>query len=83
MCNSEKKDLTRPDALEKMCDDIREIARIRRFGRIWYPTMANPSIVCEVHNGLVTQAEVLFINVDHNSEKVPILPDHTAKYRSD
>ena len=65
-----------------MCSDIRQIAEINRYGTIWYPTMANPSIVCEVHNGLVTQAHILFVNADHN-EGQPIIPDHSAKYRSD
>ena len=82
MSKTPKKDLTKRDALEKMCSDIREIAEVKRYGTIWYPTMANPSIVCEVHNGLVTQAKVFFINVEHKEGK-PVLPDHSANYRSD
>lgn len=83
MSNSPKKDLTGADALEKMCSDIRQTAEVVRYGTIWYPTMANPSIICEVHNGLVTQVQILFINAKHDKEGTPIVPDHGVKYRSD
>ena len=83
MLESPKKDLTRQDALEKMCSDIRKFAEVKRYGDIWYPTMANPSIVCEVHNGLVTQAQILFINAKHDKDGTPIVPDHSVKHRSD
>jgi len=83
MSKSPKKDLTKLDSLEKMCSDIREIAEVKRYGTIWYPTMANPSIVCEVHNGLVTQTQILFINARHEKDGSPIVPDHAVKYRSD
>lgn len=83
MSESPKKDLTKQDSLEKMCSDIRHIAEVKRYGTIWYPTMANPSIICEVHNGLVTQTQILFINAKHNKEGNPIAPDHGVKYRAD
>ncbi len=82
MSKPPKKDLTRQDALEKMCSNIRAIAEVKRYGTIWYPTMANPSIVCEVHNGLVTQTQILFINAKHKDGQ-PVVPDHGVKYRSD
>ena len=83
MSKSPKKDLTKLDSLEKMCSDIREIAEVKRYGTIWYPTMANPSIVCKVHNGLVTQTRILFINTRHEKDGTPIVPDHCVKYSSD
>lgn len=83
MAKIPKKDLTKQDSLEKICSDIRRIAEEKRYGTIWYPTMANPSIVCEVHNGLVTQTQILFINAKHDKLGIPIAPDHGVKYRSD
>ena len=75
--------LTKQDALEKMCSDIRKIAEVNRYGTIWYPTKANPSIICEVHNGKVTQCTILFINAAKDKFGTPITPDAAAKYRSD
>lgn len=83
MQESLKKDLTKQDSLEKMCADIRQMAEVVRYGTIWYPTMANPSIVCEVHNGLVIQTQILFIPARHDDEGKPIVPDHCVKHRSD
>jgi len=82
MSKISKKDLTKQDSLEKMCSDIRKIAEVKRYGTIWYPTMANPSIVCEVHNGLVTLTHILFVNAKQK-EGIPVLPDHKVTYRSD
>lgn len=83
MQDSQKKDLTKQDALEKMCADIRQIAEVKRYGTIWYPTMANPSIFCILNNGLVTYAKILFINAEHDPQGTPILPDHGVDYKSD
>lgn len=83
MSKSSKKGLTGQDTLEKMCSDIRQIAEVVRYGTIWYPTMANPSIICEVHNGLVTQTQILFINAKHDPSGKPLTPEHGVKYRSD
>lgn len=83
MSKSSKKGLTGQDALEKMCSDIRQIAEVVRYGTIWYPTMANPSIICEVHNGEVTLVHILFINAKHNPEGKPILQDHKVIYKKD
>ena len=83
MAETPKKDLTKHDALEKMCSNIRKIAEVNRYGTIWYPTKANPSIICEVHNGKVTQCIILFINALHDEFRTPIAPDASAKYKSD
>lgn len=74
--------MTKLDSLEKMCSDIRKIAEVTRYGTIWYPTKANPSLVCEVHNGLVTLVHILFINVKQKEGK-PVLPDHKVMYKND
>lgn len=74
MSKSPKKDLTGQDALEKMCSDIRLIAREVGFGKIYFPCKANPSIECEVHNGLVTQVELSFTGDNR--------PDRKKRYRS-
>lgn len=83
MSKSQKKDLTRQDALEKMCSDIRKIAEVVRHGVIWYPSMAKPSIFCKVVNGLVTRTNILFENAKHDPEGTPILPERTVEYKSD
>lgn len=83
MSKSPKLSLTKLDSLEKMCDDIRLIAEVTGYGTIWYPTKDNPSIICEVHNGLVTQTEILFIKARHDKDGTPIAPDRSVKYRSD
>jgi len=83
MSKSPKKPLTKRDSLEKMCSDIRKIAEVVRYGVIWYPTMANPSIYCVVVNGLVTRTHILFRNAKHDPEGIPILPEHTVEYQSE
>jgi len=75
--------LTKRDALEKMCSDIRKIAEVNRYGTIWYPTKGNPSIIAEVHNGSVTQATILLLNSRHDKFGTPIVPDASTKYKSD
>lgn len=83
MSKSPKKDLTSQDSLEKMCSDIRKIAEVVRYGVIWYPTMANPSIFCKVVDGLVTRTHILFENAKHDPKGAPILPERTVEYKSD
>ena len=83
MSKTAKIPLTKQDALEKMCSDIKEIAREVRYGKIWYPTMENPSIICEVHDGTVTMASILFNNAGHDKDGRPIVPDRSVQYRSD
>lgn len=68
--SGEKNNLTKVDALGKMCADIRDIAKEVAFGQIFFPNRANPSITCEVHNGLIKQIEILY-------------PEKTVRYRSD
>lgn len=70
------------DALSKMCSDIRAIAREKEYGTLYYPTMSNPSIVMELHDGRITKADVLFENATHENGEV-ILPDRKAKYIAD
>ena len=81
--NTNKNPLTKQDALSKMCSDIRQIAEVNRYGTIWYPTKANPSIVCTVHSGKVTECHILFINAMHDQFGTPNIPDASTKYRSD
>ncbi len=76
MAKSPKLSLTGPDALEKMSADIRLIAREVGFGKMFYPCKANPSIECEVHNGLITQIAISFTGTMNP-------PDMQKKYRSD
>jgi len=75
MSKNAKIPLTKPDCLERMCFDIRAVAREVRFGTIWFPCKSNPSFECKVHNGLVTQVEITFTN-DYS-------PDRKKVYRSD
>ena len=83
MAEKDKIPLTKQDALEKMCSDIRKIAEVNRYGTIWYPTKGNPSVVCTVHSGKVTECHILFINAMHDKLGTPKIPDASAKYRSD
>lgn len=75
MSKSQKKDLTKLDALDKMSAAIRLIGREVAFGKIYFPCKANPSIECEVHNGLITQVELTFTNDNR--------PDRKKRYLSD
>ena len=83
MAENGKIPLTKQDALEKMCSDIRKIAEVNRYGTIWYPTKANPSIICEVHSGKVTQCTILILNAAHDRFGTPQIPDAAVKYRSE
>lgn len=82
MTGHEENNLTQTDPLSIMCNDIRAIAQEKKFGTLYYPTMKNPSIVMELHDGLIKQADVLFENVKHENGEV-ILPDRKARYRAD
>jgi len=73
MSKSQKKGLTGLDALDRMSADMRLIAREVGFGKIYFPCKSNPSIECEVHNGLITQVELSFTSNG---------PDRKKRYRS-
>lgn len=54
------------DALGQMCDDVRAIAKQLEYGTLSFPTRERPSLVCEVHDGVIKQVEVFF---NHKSKK--------------
>lgn len=58
MHNSQKKDLTGADALDKMCDYMRLEAKNLGFGKIYYPGKEKSIMVLTIHNGLTTQVEL-------------------------
>jgi len=56
----EEKNLTKKDALGIMADDIRAIAQQLGYGSLKFPNSGHPSLICEVHDGLVKQVELVF-----------------------
>lgn len=70
MYNSQKKDLTKADAVEMMMADVRFEARELKFGSIWLPSKSNPALELKVHNGLITQIELLIEEEGLDRKKV-------------
>ena len=71
----EEKNLTKKDALSIMADDIRAIARELGFGRLEFPNNTNPSMVMEVHDGLIKQVDIVL----HGTNGI----DKVKRYRAD
>lgn len=63
------------DALSIMCADIRAIAKELRFGKMEFPNNTNPSMVMEVHNGIIKQIDIVL----HGDNSI----DKTKRYRAD
>lgn len=63
------------DALGVMCSDIREIARELGFGKMEFPNNTNPSMVMEVHDGVIKQIDIVL----HGDNDI----DKTKRYRAD
>ena len=50
------------DALDKICDDLRDIARVffpEGYGTIYFPRRDNPSMVLEVHDHKIKFARLM------------------------
>jgi len=55
------------DALDKICDDIKEIARFffpDGYGTIFFPRRDNPSMVLEVHDHTIKFARLMLQDDD-------------------
>lgn len=61
------------DALGRMCDDIRLIARELGYGKMEFPNNTNPSMVMEVHDGIIKQIDIVL----HGDNGI----DKTKRYR--
>jgi hypothetical protein len=68
--DAEENILTCKDAFGIMCQNIRAIARELGYGTLKFPNSERPVLICEVHNGLIKQVDVVF-----NSK--------TKRYRAD
>lgn len=60
MPNGQENNLTCTDAFGKMCKDIRAIAKQLEYGTLKFPNSERPSLICEVHDGLIKQVDVVF-----------------------
>ena len=61
------------NALGAMCSDIRAIARELGFGKMEFPNNTKPSMVMEVHNGVIKQVDIVL----HDDNGI----DKTKRYR--
>jgi len=85
MSNGQENQLTCSDAFGIMCRDIRAIVKERkRHGVMYYPTMKNPALFI-THNkdAIISQVDVIFEEVKHDKNGVPILPECSVTYRKE
>ncbi|MBA7712820.1 hypothetical protein ES703_121810 [subsurface metagenome] len=75
--------MSEPDAIGIMGAAIRLAARELKYGKLYYPTLANPALIMEVHDGVVKQVDVLFEQAKLDEDGKPILPERVARYRAD
>lgn len=73
MSNGDTNALQCDDAFGKMCSDIRAIARQLEFGSLKFPNSENPSMIMEVHDGLIKQVDIVL----HGENGI----DKTKRYR--
>ena len=75
MSNGQENQLTCSDAFGIMCRGIRAIARELGYGQIQFPNNSNPSMVLEVHNGIIKQVDIVL----HGDDGI----DKTKRYRAE
>ena len=84
MSNGQGKQLTSRSIFGKMLCDIMAIIKQRNcYGVLYYPTMKNPAIVITHRKDSISQLDVLFEEVKHDENGIPILPENKVTYRSE
>lgn len=66
MDSEEENKLKCHDAFGIMCADVRDIARELGYGELRFPSQANPGLIMQVHDGVISQVELVF---DHQTKK--------------